>query len=62
MAVFYADQCYLAFREIERVKSFSSHFDWLVRAATRSKTKAVAGSRMTVATPFKSDSQAYSLH
>jgi len=24
---------YLAFREIERVKSLSGHFDWLVREA-----------------------------
>ena len=26
-------QCYLAFREVERIKSLSSHFDWLVREA-----------------------------
>lgn len=30
LAVIYVGQCYLAFREIERVKSLSSHFDWLV--------------------------------
>jgi transcriptional regulator with XRE-family HTH domain len=30
LAVVYVGQCYLAFREIERVKSLSSHFDWLV--------------------------------
>jgi len=34
LAVVYIGQCYLAFREIERVKSLSSHFDWLVREAT----------------------------
>lgn len=33
LAVVYIGQCYLAFREIERVKSLSSHFDWLVREA-----------------------------
>ena len=33
LAVIYVGQCYLAFREIERVKSLSSHFDWLVREA-----------------------------
>ena len=33
LAVVYVGQCYLAFREIERVKSLSSHFDWLVREA-----------------------------
>ena len=30
LAVIYVGQCYLAFREIERVKSLSGHFDWLV--------------------------------
>lgn len=30
LAVVYVGQCYLAFREIERVKSLSGHFDWLV--------------------------------
>jgi len=30
LAVVYVGQCYLAFREIERVKSLTSHFDWLV--------------------------------
>jgi transcriptional regulator with XRE-family HTH domain len=34
LAVIYVGQCYLAFREIERVKSLSAHFDWLVREAT----------------------------
>lgn len=34
LAVIYVGQCYLAFREIERVKSLSGHFDWLVREAT----------------------------
>ncbi|KIN72767.1 helix-turn-helix domain-containing protein [Sulfitobacter guttiformis] len=34
LAVVYIGQCYLAFREVERVKSLSSHFDWLVREAT----------------------------
>jgi transcriptional regulator with XRE-family HTH domain len=33
LAVVYVGQCYLAFREVERVKSLSSHFDWLVREA-----------------------------
>jgi transcriptional regulator with XRE-family HTH domain len=33
LAVVYVGQCYLAFREIERVKSLKSHFDWLVREA-----------------------------
>jgi transcriptional regulator with XRE-family HTH domain len=33
LAVVYVGQCYLAFREIERVTSLSSHFDWLVREA-----------------------------
>lgn len=33
LAVIYVGQCYLAFREKERVKSLSSHFDWLVREA-----------------------------
>ena len=33
LAVIYVGQCYLAFREVERIKSLSSHFDWLVREA-----------------------------
>jgi transcriptional regulator with XRE-family HTH domain len=33
LAVVYVGQCYLAFRETERVKSLSGHFDWLVREA-----------------------------
>jgi transcriptional regulator with XRE-family HTH domain len=33
LAVIYVGQCYLAFREIERAKSLSGHFDWLVREA-----------------------------
>jgi transcriptional regulator with XRE-family HTH domain len=33
LAVVYVGQCYLAFRELERVKSLSGHFDWLVREA-----------------------------
>jgi hypothetical protein len=33
LAVVYVGQCYLAFREVERVKSLSGHFDWLVREA-----------------------------
>lgn len=33
LAVVYVGQCYLAFREVERVKSLTSHFDWLVREA-----------------------------
>jgi transcriptional regulator with XRE-family HTH domain len=33
LAVIYVGQCYLAFRENERVKSLSGHFDWLVREA-----------------------------
>ncbi|MDA9991200.1 helix-turn-helix domain-containing protein [Paracoccaceae bacterium] len=33
LAVVYVGQCYLAFREVERVKFLSSHFDWLVREA-----------------------------
>ncbi|MEP2892493.1 helix-turn-helix domain-containing protein [Tateyamaria sp.] len=33
LAVVYIGQCYLAFREVERVKSLSNHFDWLVREA-----------------------------
>lgn len=33
LAVVYVGQCYLAFREIERVRSLTSHFDWLVREA-----------------------------
>lgn len=34
LAVIYVGQCYLAFHEIERVKSLSGHFDWLVREAS----------------------------
>ncbi len=34
LAVIYVGQCYLAFREAERVKSLTHHFDWLVREAT----------------------------
>lgn len=34
LAVVYVGQCYLAFREVERVKALSNHFDWLVREAT----------------------------
>ncbi|WP_323037052.1 helix-turn-helix transcriptional regulator [Pararhodobacter sp.] len=33
LAVVYVGQCYLAFREVERVKSLTRHFDWLVREA-----------------------------
>lgn len=33
LAVLYVGQCYLAFREVDRVKSLTSHFDWLVREA-----------------------------
>ncbi len=33
LAVVYVGQCYLAFREVERVKALSGHFDWLVREA-----------------------------
>ena len=33
LAVIYVGQCYLAFSEVERIKSLSSHFDWLVREA-----------------------------
>lgn len=33
LAVVYVGHCYLAFREIERVKSLTTHFDWLVREA-----------------------------
>ncbi|MGC1261630.1 MAG: XRE family transcriptional regulator, partial [Jannaschia helgolandensis] len=33
LAVVYVGQCYLAFREVERVKSLTNHFDWLVREA-----------------------------
>ena len=33
LAVVYVGQCYLAFRENERVKSLTSHFDGLVREA-----------------------------
>ena len=33
LAVIYVGQCYLAFREVERIKSLSNHFDWLVREA-----------------------------
>ena len=33
LAVIYVGQCYLAFREVERIKSLSSHFDWPVREA-----------------------------
>lgn len=33
LAVVYVGQCYLAFREADRVKSLSGHFDWLVREA-----------------------------
>jgi len=34
LAVVYVGQCYLAFREAERVKALTHHFDWLVREAT----------------------------
>jgi transcriptional regulator with XRE-family HTH domain len=33
LAVVYIGQCYLAFREAERVRSLTEHFDWLVREA-----------------------------
>lgn len=33
LAVVYIGQCYLAFREAERVMSLTNHFDWLVREA-----------------------------
>jgi transcriptional regulator with XRE-family HTH domain len=33
LAVIYVGQCYLAFRETERVRSLTEHFDWLVREA-----------------------------
>ncbi len=33
LAVVYIGQCYLAFREVERVTSLTRHFDWLVREA-----------------------------
>ncbi|MCV6545995.1 MAG: XRE family transcriptional regulator [Cohaesibacter sp.] len=33
LAVLYVGQCYLAFREAERVHALSDHFDWLVREA-----------------------------
>ena len=33
LAVIYVGQCYLAFREGQRVKSLINHFDWLVREA-----------------------------
>ena len=33
LAVVYVGQCYLAFRETERVRSLTEHFDWLVREA-----------------------------
>jgi transcriptional regulator with XRE-family HTH domain len=34
LAVVYVGQCYLAFREAERVSSLTDHFDWLVREAS----------------------------
>ncbi len=34
LAVIYVGQCYLAFRESQRVRSLTDHFDWLVREAT----------------------------
>ncbi|SNZ20296.1 helix-turn-helix domain-containing protein [Cohaesibacter gelatinilyticus] len=33
LAVIYVGQCYLAFREADRVNSLTDHFDWLVREA-----------------------------
>jgi len=33
LAVVYVGQCYLAFRENQRVRSLTDHFDWLVREA-----------------------------
>lgn len=33
LAVIYVGQCYLAFRESQRVRSLTGHFDWLVREA-----------------------------
>ncbi|MEO0911313.1 MAG: helix-turn-helix transcriptional regulator [Pseudomonadota bacterium] len=33
LAVVYIGQCYLAFRESQRVTSLTNHFDWLVREA-----------------------------
>ncbi|MCP4185906.1 MAG: helix-turn-helix transcriptional regulator [Hyphomicrobiales bacterium] len=33
LAVIYVGQCYLAFRESNRVRSLTDHFDWLVREA-----------------------------
>ena len=34
LAVVYVGQFYLAFREGQRVRSLTDHFDWLVREAT----------------------------
>ena len=34
LAVVYVGQCYLAFRESQRVRSLTDHFDWLVREAS----------------------------
>ncbi|MEX3007711.1 helix-turn-helix domain-containing protein [Hoeflea sp. TYP-13] len=33
LAVVYIGQCYLTFRELDRVRSLTEHFDWLVREA-----------------------------
>ena len=34
LAVVYVGQCYLAFREAQRIKALTQHFDWLVREAS----------------------------
>ncbi len=33
LVVVYAGQCYPAFRQSQRVRSLTDHFDWLVREA-----------------------------
>lgn len=48
LAVIYVGQCYLAFREIERVKSLSGHFDWLVREAVVDARHVAAHIRSTM--------------
>lgn len=52
LAVLYLGRNYLAFRDVERVRSFTQHFDWLVREAefaTRDVPEVLKGLRAEIA-------------
>jgi hypothetical protein len=49
LAVVYVGQCYLAFRESERVRSLTGHFDWLVREAVVDARDAASHIRALIA-------------